>query len=121
MSDIPTRENRAAEAKRLALTDKGMQRIGWIYVDPETNRRATLDYFGRVQWWEIDGSGRMHAQAQRIAELEAENERLHYALSSAACEIEDIAESDEDELIALADRMMAKLRPRMGLNREGEG
>ncbi|WP_423820878.1 hypothetical protein V5738_11095 [Salinisphaera sp. SPP-AMP-43] len=83
MSDIPERENRAAEAKRMALTDKGMQRIGWIFNDPTTNRRATLDYFGRVQWWEIDGSGRMHNQAERIAELQAERDEIIDSQNSA--------------------------------------
>lgn len=76
MSDIPTSENPAARIKKLMLRADGLEPIGHIYIDPETNRRATLDYWGRVQWWDVDGSGRMHAENVRVAELEDENERM---------------------------------------------
>lgn len=151
MSYIPNRENLIAEEKRLQLRESGMQPIGWIFIDPVTGRRATLDYFGRVQWWEIDRSGRMHAQAARIAELEqhisrVESERgdLRAARDEAWARIEKL-ESEiavDDKLLAERDRLLNTIpacpahgagcvphaiawvddaRDRMGLNSEGEG
>ena len=49
----------ASKMKASYLEKDGMQPIGIIYQHPKTNARATLDIYGRVQWWDTDGSGRM--------------------------------------------------------------
>ncbi len=47
------------------LESKGMVAIGLIFsFEPDENgvlHRATVDNFGRVQWWNVDGSGAMVA------------------------------------------------------------
>ena len=59
MSNLPNEPTMVASDKRASLEQQGMREIGTILVDPETGERATVDYFGRVQWWHNDGSGRM--------------------------------------------------------------
>lgn len=36
-----------------------MEQCGVILYDPQSGRRATLDKWGRVQWWHVDASGIM--------------------------------------------------------------
>lgn len=48
------------------LEARGFEIAGVILVDRKvekdgTHRRATVDNFGRVQWWDVDGSGQMIA------------------------------------------------------------
>ncbi|MES1926527.1 hypothetical protein [Salinisphaera sp. T31B1] len=76
MSDIPDVPTSACRQKESDFRDRGMRIIGGVFIVPDTGQRATIDYWGRVQWWDVDGAGRMHAQAARIAELEYENEQL---------------------------------------------
>lgn len=50
MSNLPNEPTIVASDKRASLEQKGMREIGTILVDPETGERATVDYFGRVEW-----------------------------------------------------------------------
>lgn len=48
------------EAKLLGSSQlRRMEQCGVILYDPASGKRATLDKWGRVQWWVVDGSGRM--------------------------------------------------------------
>lgn len=38
---------------------KGMEVCGAILYDPKTGERATVDDWGLVQWWTVDGTGKM--------------------------------------------------------------
>lgn len=62
-------------AKKSAfLVDKGMIPYGLILqrrLGSGDYERATVDKFGRVQWWKIDGSGKMFAE-HAIGELKAQ-------------------------------------------------
>ncbi len=46
-----------AERKIKSLIDDGHEAIGVIL--QKDGKRVTVDNFGRVQWWELDGSGKM--------------------------------------------------------------
>lgn len=70
MNNLPASWSPAAQIKRTHLRQRGMCYCGEVLIDLESGRRATIDYCGRVQWWDVDESGRMHAQAQRVADLE---------------------------------------------------
>lgn len=52
-------------SKLRSLEKSGMEIVGVILVQrKDVNgkfKRATVDNFGRVQWWNVDGSGRMYA------------------------------------------------------------
>ena len=54
-------------SKKLAqLESNGMEIVGLILVHRDASgkiERATVDNFGRVQWWDLDDSGRMVAKA----------------------------------------------------------
>lgn len=55
------------------LEARGFEIAGVILVDRKvekdgTHRRATVDNFGRVQWWKVDGSGRMSALKEPITQ-----------------------------------------------------
>lgn len=44
------------------LEGRGMEVVGVILAHRDDNGkidRATVDNFGRVQWWDVDGSGKM--------------------------------------------------------------
>ena len=51
---------RLDQRKILSLKEQGFSEIGVILAD-DTWRRVTVDKFGRVQWWCVDGSGIMEA------------------------------------------------------------
>jgi hypothetical protein len=58
--------------KQRSLEQDGHQVIGVILVDSKkredgTYGRVTVDNFGRVQFWDVDGSGRMYASREPIA------------------------------------------------------
>ena len=46
-----------SERKIKSLIGEGFEEIGVIL--QKDGKRATVDKFGRVQWWEIGGSGEM--------------------------------------------------------------
>ena len=48
-----------ASQKIASLKAVGMVECGVILLDETTGKRATVDRWGRVQWWENDGSGAM--------------------------------------------------------------
>ena len=52
-------------SKLRSLEQSGMEVVGVILVKRKesngTYKRATVDNFGRVQWWDVDGSGQMIA------------------------------------------------------------
>ena len=52
-------------SKLRSLEQSGMEVVGVILVKRKesngTYQRATVDNFGRVQWWDVDGSGQMIA------------------------------------------------------------
>lgn len=50
----------SAQKKRNVLEAKGMRPVGIVMAD-ESGKRATIDRYGRVQWWVVDGSGKMIA------------------------------------------------------------
>lgn len=63
MSSVGARKLRELEAQ-------GFECAGVILVDGKcesdgTHRRATVDFFGRVQWWSVDGSGLMGAAKEQ--------------------------------------------------------
>lgn len=45
------------ERKANQMLEQGMEPIGAVLLDPKTGKRATVDIYGRVQWWEVDGAG----------------------------------------------------------------
>ena len=47
--------------KVAALKAQGLIECGTILLDTKTNRRTTVDCWGKVQFWENDGSGTMVA------------------------------------------------------------
>lgn len=53
-----------AERKLRSLEAGGWVNVGVILVEPMNadgrHNRCTLDHFGRVQHWQVDGSGKMH-------------------------------------------------------------
>lgn len=51
------------DQKLKSLKDEGYTEIGVILIDKSTNKRCTVDRFGRVQYWDVDGSGVMIAPA----------------------------------------------------------
>ena len=58
-----------ASIKCKSLEAEGMLPVGVILAVPdvpgqEHARRVTVDRFGRVQWWDVDGSGKMVPNAQ---------------------------------------------------------
>lgn len=59
-------------SKLRSLEQSGMEIVGVILVKREgangTFQRATVDNFGRVQWWKVDGSGRMFALKEPITQ-----------------------------------------------------
>ena len=46
-----------SERKIKSLIEEGFEEIGVIL--QKDGKRVTVDKFGRVQWWELDGSGEM--------------------------------------------------------------
>lgn len=73
----PAERTRWIHSKAAQLSVKGMQPCGVILCDDQ--RRATVDLFGRVQWWGVSGSGEMVSAAQAEDTPEIEN-------FAAACE-----------------------------------
>ncbi len=59
-------------SKLRSLEQSGMEVVGVILVKRKdangTYQRATVDNFGRVQWWNVDGSGRMVALKEPITQ-----------------------------------------------------
>ena len=49
-----------------SLKSAGYTEIGIILIDPKTNKRCTVDQFGRVQHWDVDGSGVMIAPVDTV-------------------------------------------------------
>ena len=54
------------DQKLKSLKSEGYTEIGVILIDPKTKKRCTVDHFGRVQYWEIDGSGVMIATVDTV-------------------------------------------------------
>ena len=82
-------------AKKSAfLVDKGMIPYGLILqrrLGSGDYERATVDKFGRVQWWKIDGSGKMFAE-HAIGELKAQIKILDDLLYEKEAEIQALSE-----------------------------
>ena len=64
-----------AERKIKSLIDDGHEEIGVIL--QKDGKRVTVDKFGRVQWWEVDGSGEM--VSSHAGELMDENNKAQAA------------------------------------------
>lgn len=47
---------RLDQRKILSLKEQGFSEIGVMLAD-DTGKRVTVDKYGRVQWWCVDGSG----------------------------------------------------------------
>lgn len=45
------------ERKANQMLEQGMIAVGVMLQDTMTGKRATIDIYGRVQWWEVDGAG----------------------------------------------------------------
>lgn len=54
------------DRKAIQMLEQGMEPIGAMLIDPETGRRATVDIYGRVQWWEVDGAGALVCPVERL-------------------------------------------------------
>ncbi len=67
-----------AFSKCKSLEAEGMLPVGVIMAVPdvpgqEHARRVTVDRFGRVQWWDVDGSGKMTPNAELRPRAEGES------------------------------------------------
>ena len=54
------------DRKLESLKSEGYAEIGVILIDPKTKKRCTVDHFGRVQYWDVDGSGAMIATVDTV-------------------------------------------------------
>ena len=54
------------DKKLKSLKSEGYAEIGVILIDPKTKKRCTVDHFGRVQHWDVDGSGVMIAPVDTV-------------------------------------------------------
>ena len=58
------------DQKLKSLKSDGYTEIGIILIDPKTKKRCTVDHFGRVQYWDVDGSGAMIAPVDTVRSVD---------------------------------------------------
>lgn len=89
-----------------------MEPVGAMLLDPKTGRRATVDVYGRVQWWEVDGAGALVPnaldQAPQPREMQQEIDRLRAAIQQTLDENGHLADGDNCTLILLKRAMEKK-------------
>ena len=75
-----------SERKIKSLIEEGFEEIGVIL--QKDGKRVTVDKFGRVQWWELDGSGEMAPNHTDFLSVDGLPPELVSQLSLSAAEIE---------------------------------